>query len=109
MMHKQHVKAIDHAFFKRIEADAVARLPGQYLGTGQRIHGHAALAFLVELAEPGPDICQLGRQLRYRRRLERAVQRILPGGIQVVTLRVAVACRCRTIKQVIGVQQQGLG
>jgi len=27
----------------------------------------------------------------------------------VVALGIAIACRCRTIKQVIGVQQQGLG
>jgi len=33
----------------------------------------------------------------------------LPGGVQVIALGVAVACRCRSIKQVIGVQQQGLG
>jgi hypothetical protein len=33
----------------------------------------------------------------------------LPGGIKVITLGVAVACCCRSIKQMIGVQQQGLG
>ena len=109
MIYKQCVKAIDHALFERIEADAVARLPGQYLGTGQRIHGHTALALLVQLGEPGPDIGQLGRQLRRRWRLGRPVKRVLPGDVQVVALGIAVACRCSSIKQVIGVQQQGLG
>ncbi|MBH2072375.1 MAG: hypothetical protein I8H90_26025 [Burkholderiales bacterium] len=109
MVHEEHVKAINHALFERIEADAVARLPGQYLGTGQRIHSHAALAFLVQLGEPSPDIGQLWRQLRHRRRLGRPIKRVPPGSVQVIALGVAVACRCSAIKQVIGVQQQGLG
>jgi len=49
------------------------------------------------------------RQLRHGRRLGRAVQRILPGRVEVVALGVAIACSCRSIEQVIGVQQQGLG
>jgi hypothetical protein len=32
----------------------------------------------------------------------------LPGSIQVIALGVAITCRCRSIKQMIGVQQQGL-
>lgn len=106
MVNEQRIKAIDHAFFKRIEPDAVARLPGQYLGAGQCIHGHAALAFLVQLGEQGPQIFQLGRQLRRGWRLGRAVQRVLPGCIEVIALGIAIACSCRSIKQVIGVQQQ---
>ena len=93
MVHKQHVKAINHPFLERIEAHTVARLPGQYFGTGQGVHGHATLAFLVNLGEPGPDIGQLGRQLRNRRRLGRPVQRVLPRRIQVVALGIAIACR----------------
>ena len=108
MVHKQHVKAINHAFFERIEADAVARLPGQYLCAGQRVHSHTALALLVQLGEPGPDVGQLGRQLRHRLRLGRPIKRVLPGSIQVIALGVAITCRCRSIKQMIGVQQQGL-
>lgn len=91
VIYKQCVKAIDHALFERIEADAVARLPGQYLGTGQRIHGNAALALLVQLGEPGPDIGQLWRQLRHRWCIGRAVQRILPSRINVIALGIAIA------------------
>ena len=109
MVHEEHVKAINHTLLERIETDTVARLPAQYLDTGQRVNGHAALAFLVQLGEPGPDIGQLGRQLRHRLRLGRSIKRVLPGDIQVIALGVAIACRCRAIEQVIGVQQQGLG
>ena len=109
MIYKQSIKAINHDLFERIETDTVARLPAQYLGTGKGIHSHAALALLVQLGEPGPDVRQLGRQLWYRRRLGCSVERVLPGGVQVIALGVTVACRCRSIKQVIGVQQQGLG
>ena len=108
-MNEQRIKAINHTFLERIKAHAVARLPCQYLGAGQRVHGHAELAFLVQLGEPGPDIGQFGRQLRHRRRLGRPIERVLPGGVQVIALGVAIACRCRAIKQMIGVQQQSLG
>lgn len=108
-MNKQRIEAIDHAFFKRIEAHLVARLPGQDLGAGQRIDSHAALAFLIQLREPGPEVRQFVRQLRRGRRLGRAVQRVLPGGIQVVALGIAITCSCSAIEQMIGVQQQGLG
>lgn len=109
MIYKQSIEAINHDLFERIEADTVAHLPGQYLGTGQGIHSHAALTLLVQLGEPGPDVRQLGRQLWHRRRFGHPVKRILPGGVQVITFGIAVACRCSPIKQVIGVQQQGLG
>ena len=107
-MHEQRIEAIDHGFFEWIEAHLVARLPSQDLGAGQRIDGHAALAFLVQLREPGPQVGQFMRQLRHGRRVGRAVQGVLPGGIQVVALGITIACRCSAIKQVIGVQQQAL-
>lgn len=109
MVHKEHVKSIDDGFLERIKPDSLPRLPAQYFSAGERVHGHAALAFLVQMGEPGPDIGQLGRQLRNRRRLGRPIKRVLPGGVQMITLGVAVTCRCCAIKQMIGVQQQGLG
>ena len=91
MVYEEHIQAIDHALFERIEADSVARLPGQYFRAGERVHGHAALALLVQLGEPGPDIGQLWRQLRHRWCLGRAVQRILPSRINVIALGIAIA------------------
>ena len=108
-MNKQRIEAINHALLKWIEAHLVARLPGQNLGAGQRIDGHAALTLLVQLREPSPEVRQLVRQFRHGRRLGRAVKRVLPGRVQVVALGIAIACRCSAIEQVIGVQQQGLG